>query len=176
MSRRTWFVLLFVIALLAVAPHLPQWGPAAWAAVRDADYAAMARDLRAGVDGAIEYTRARPQLLVGAAAGALVGVVVIALVRWRRARRARTVASALEELAELEREAAAPVRIAAPVAPRVVAAPVIAPMAAPPRKGAGRGATVRRLSAAGHSTAEISRVTRVGQDAIRLVLQRQGAS
>ena len=181
MSRRIWFVLLIVVAVLAIAPHLPQWWPLAVTAVREFDYAALGHNLAAGAEQVLELAMAHPQVVGGVAGGFLLVTFGVMLVRaWRASRARRAEAAALVEEIEAEERAASaaklvPVAAAAPVALAVpVAAAQPRPTPAPARRLASRGPAVRRLSLAGHSTAEIARATRVGQDAVRLVLHRQG--
>jgi len=174
MSRRIWFVLLIVVAVLAIAPMLPQWWPVAVTAVREFDYAALGHNIVAGVQAAMEYAGAHPQVVGGVAGGMLVMTLALRLTsQFGRAPRAR---------ASVEQEPAAIARASTEQEPalrtpqfgRSPSARASAEQEPAPnrRTGAGRGTAVRRLSLAGHSTAEIARATRVGQDAVRLVLHR----
>jgi hypothetical protein len=164
MNRRLMIVLVAVIALLTVAPHLPAWVPLAWAAVRSADYAALAA------------TALQQRWLIPAgvaASGVLLLGLLVQLIRRRRRE------SALPSVVP----ARAPRMAAREVLPKPIetaaAAPVTVPAAlvepskwarAVPARTSARRESVRRLSQQGRSVVEISRATRIGQDGVRLLV------
>ncbi|HEX3929013.1 MAG TPA: hypothetical protein VHW65_13530 [Gemmatimonadales bacterium] len=163
MNRRLMIVLVAVIALLTVAPHLPAWVPLAWAAVRSADYAALAA------------TALQQRWLIPAgvaASGVLLLGLLVQLIRRRRRE------SALPSVVP----ARAPRMAACEVLPKPIetaAAPVTVPAAlvepskwarAVPARTSARRESVRRLSQQGRSVVEISRATRIGQDGVRLLV------
>jgi hypothetical protein len=192
MSRRVWIVLLVVVAVLAIAPHLPEWWPALVGAIRDFDLTATERGIVAmsnhGIallSQGVALARARPQPLLGATAGVALSLLIVGARRMLR-RQTRMAERATPAITVMPSKAVPPVMpVVAPAVSRpthaqerAALAPttlrVSEPARASLRRSAtpGRGTMVRRLSAAGHSTAEIARATHVGQDAVRLVLLR----
>jgi hypothetical protein len=166
MNRRLMIVLVAVIALLTVAPHLPAWVPLAWAAVRSADYAALAA------------TALQQRWLIPAgvaASGVLLLGLLVQLIRRRRRESAlpsvvpaRAPRMAAREVLPkpIETAAAAPVTMTVPAA---LVEPSKWARAVPARTSA-RRESVRRLSQQGRSVVEISRATRIGQDGVRLLV------
>ena len=180
MPRRFWWVLLFVAVTLAVAPMLPTWLPAAWESITQVDLSATADAAWHALELAGAFAVEHRVVMAAVAGSTMVLVLLTAAVRAFRNRRARRGArSAVPRSGYTAETIVAP--SAAPAArstgfpspqPRSVAATTAGTARA---RQSGRGTMVRRLSADGHSTAEISRATRVGQDAVRTLLRGAGA-
>jgi hypothetical protein len=175
MNRRIWIVLLVVVTLLAVTPHLPQWSTAISLALHHTSSADVATAWHAFVARTEDQVAANPWLIPAGAAVPVVLLFAILVVRAVRRRGAEHFEQA-DAVEQAEVITAPAFELPVKELPRPAAAerPLQAslhPTREPRRHPVGRRATVHRLNASGQSVAEIARVTRVGQDAVRFLVR-----
>ncbi|HEY4100184.1 MAG TPA: hypothetical protein VGM20_04820 [Gemmatimonadales bacterium] len=172
MNRRIWIVLLVVVTLLAVTPHLPQWSTAISLALHHTNSADVATAWHTFVARTEDQVAANPWLIPAGAAVPVGLLFVILAVRAVRRRGAERVGRTDRAEAITEPAFELPVKeLARPAASERPQSAPIEPAREPRRQRVGRRATVHRLNASGQSVAEIARVTRVGQDAVRFLVR-----